>query len=114
MEAKAWGHGMPDNIFIAKLSMDTATGTFNPFYSDIKVYPNPADDELMIDLGSILKTNKIPEIKLINLEGKSLNIIPVRKNDLWQINTSSIPDGMYILQVKGITEDIKNRIIINH
>ena len=82
--------------------------------NEVIVYPNPADDELMINLGSILKTNEIPEIKLINLEGKPISIIPVCNNAIWTVKTTSIPDGMYILQVKGNAEDIKTRIIINH
>jgi len=64
----------------------------------INTYPNPAQDHLFIETDGL----NVQTIYLLNLQGKSLNhqVNVSQTEDKWQINTSQLETGVYILQVE--------------
>jgi hypothetical protein len=78
----------------------------------VDIFPNPADDEISIDLknkqinSSILiysSSGQIVELRNIKSDYKNL-----------KINTSAWTDGIYLLVIQNKYGVIKNRIIITH
>jgi hypothetical protein len=61
-----------------------------------KVYPNPVTDNLFIELAN----NKISEINVIDMSGRSIMKQSV-SGDKLTLNTASFVPGAYILQLKG-------------
>ncbi|MDX1283541.1 MAG: T9SS type A sorting domain-containing protein [Draconibacterium sp.] len=66
--------------------------------SELKVYPNPCkNSKVIVDFNS----KEIKEIKISNITGKQVLLkkysMPVRKT---QLQLNSIPNGIYLLQVK--------------
>ncbi|MEP6794517.1 MAG: T9SS type A sorting domain-containing protein, partial [Saprospiraceae bacterium] len=77
------------------------------------IYPNPVDDELNISINNNLS---FPiHFKLFGLEGNLYSDAANIHTDNFQINTSSFPDGIYILKMmeqNGVTHVIK--LFISH
>ena len=61
---------------------------------DIRVYPNPALNELKIDLST--QEIEVKEIHLFNYSGKEIDIY-FPQNELFELNVSSLPKGIYSL-----------------
>lgn len=72
----------------------------NPKYDkieDLKLYPNPANDYIMIDFSSQMQNNY--EIKLMDLLGNTL-IQSICTEDKTKISLQGLNNQLYILQVK--------------
>ena len=76
----------------------------NPLES-IKVYPNPAKDELQIELP---KTIKNFNLELSDLSGR---LILNRENET-KVNVSTVPDGAYLVTVKSEGKTAVRKVII--
>jgi uncharacterized repeat protein (TIGR01451 family) len=80
----------------------------------IKVYPNPADEELMIDFG---KMNTIlHSIEIVNIQGKKiLEIIGIDTDEL-TIPIEALSNGTYIVNAKDASGIIqfRTKVIVNH
>ncbi|MBT3302245.1 MAG: T9SS type A sorting domain-containing protein [Bacteroidetes bacterium] len=69
----------------------------------VLVYPNPVSDLLHIKFDGFTSSNELV-ILVLNIEGKQLLIDHVGSSNTSQtnsINVSQLPEGMYILQIKG-------------
>ena len=92
---------------IAYFSSDTllndtttiSTNTQNNKQANFSIYPNPAISKLTIE------SSEIGIIKIKNLLGKT--IYKVRKNNYQhEINTSNLANGIYILQLNGMSSKV--------
>jgi len=61
-----------------------------------KVYPNPATDMLYVDIAD----NSVQQIIVRNMAGNMVGTYAVTKKQV-EINTSSMPAGVYLLQMMG-------------
>ncbi len=64
----------------------------------IKIYPNPANGILNIELVNVASTSSATEIQIINTLGQVLQTTNIL-NPTTQINISSLSNGIYFLQV---------------
>ena len=64
--------------------------------SQIKLYPNPVNDELTIDFGS--QINKISEIKIFNIQGQKIKSLINFKDNASTISTENLAQGLYIME----------------
>jgi hypothetical protein len=75
------------------------TNTQNNKQANFSIYPNPASSKLTIE------SSEIGIIKIKNLLGKT--IYKVRKNNYQhEINTSNLANGIYILQLNGMSSKV--------
>ena len=76
----------------------------------IDIYPNPASTSF-----EITTNNKqiIQEVKLYSIEGKLLKQQTFLENKA-KINTSQLPQGMYIIEVKTKKEQVYKKLLILH
>jgi autotransporter-associated beta strand protein len=85
-----------DNLYTTgKIKVVNATGIDSPEAGDLYVYPNPAGDFIMIDLPEA----GIHRINILNMAG---NAVLETKAFQGRIDISSLPQGMYLLQLKQI------------
>ncbi|MGM0651010.1 MAG: T9SS type A sorting domain-containing protein, partial [Bacteroidota bacterium] len=86
------------------------TGVYNTRKNDIKVFPNPADNFV------ILKTDNEclgGELKIYNLTGRIIFTDEISKN-ITRVDVSGFKSGMYILHVINDDQNIKTKILIQH
>lgn len=76
---------------------------------NLKLFPNPAQNELSIDLSSI-EGNAL--IKICNMESKSFYAAPAIANQMNTISLAEFPNGVYVVQVKTDTKLISQKLII--
>jgi hypothetical protein len=111
--AKANPSGGADDIYISRIDNLGITGQKNIIEDQIKFYPNPASEKVVI----YLPDNFInPEIKIIDSFGKVVitsNSQSAEFNGRFDISTSDLPAGIYILQVKSGIEINFGKLIIN-
>ena len=74
---------------------DVAVKNVQPAYA-AKVYPNPAADVLYVDVTD----NTVQQIAIMNMAGNVIGNYAVTQKQL-TINTSSLPAGVYMLQLSG-------------
>lgn len=134
MYEKIWIHGTPPNIQIDSAHNASfpnifgvpANGTVYRFISkqsasvtsvknerDIRIYPNPADKEIIITRAA--NANETLKISLLDLNGRLLNDYNMNAGaKQLSIPSSQLPAGMYNLHIKG--RDIENsyKVSVSH
>jgi len=90
---------------IAYFSSDTllndtsTTNSLNHKQTNFSIYPNPASNKLTIE------SNEIGIIKIKNLLGKTIYKAK-KSNYLLEVNTSHFANGIYILQLNGMSSKV--------
>ncbi len=82
---------------------ETPAGIKNLTKDDLKVYPNPASNNIFIDCKNYQKT------EIFNLNGKKI-VETYRKT----INSSFLPEGMYFLKIFFDKNVVNKKVIIKH
>jgi len=94
--------GGGNNIFIDDINVDgvNITGLItNQLSSEIKLFPNPAKENLQIKLGELEKTST--EIEISDVIGKHCITQKINsKEDLAHINIASLKNGVYFIRIK--------------
>jgi len=87
--------------------------TFKVDKQEMNVYPNPSQGKLFIELLNNENENNL--ISILNLEGKCLLKIKAKhlNEHLYEIDLSSLQNGMYMLEFKNIDNIYAKKIIIN-
>lgn len=65
--------------------------------TEIKLYPNPVNDYLMIELGN--SKDAIYDLSIIDLSGKEVINKQISKSD--EVNVSGLKEGVYMVTIKG-------------
>lgn len=76
---------------------------------EIRVYPNPANEYLMIQ-----SEGRVTEIRVINLNGKVWNFELDKFRKKMRFPTSSIPSGQYFLEIHTPRGYLYRKIEIQH
>jgi len=81
----------------------------------IKVYPNPANNEIKVVWDSKANT-QVSTISITNLMGQWVYSKTISGNQEGQItvNTSNFPDGIYFIELTGSKEKSVKKIIVQH
>ncbi len=81
---------------------------------DFSVYPNPAEDRVIIDVESVDKVGHI-RIQFVNLQGAVVmreNIFSENNSCIKPIDISALPRGLYIITIYKGAESQNKKIII--
>ncbi|MFI5140720.1 MAG: T9SS type A sorting domain-containing protein [Bacteroidia bacterium] len=94
-----------DSVYVRA---DTASQTTSikdqaAIQSQIKIYPNPANNKISIDVTDVI------DVKLFDVVGKQ--ITSTKTNN---IDVSNLTNGVYFIQVKSSTTTITQKIIVQH
>ena len=73
----------------------TAVTNVNNTATDVKIYPNPANDVINVDINTTV-TGGDKEVEVLNLLGQRLYTVPVVNNRA-QVNVSGLPGGTYLI-----------------
>lgn len=92
------GGGIPFNGF----SGDSSNTGFN-------IYPNPAIDQLHI----VFPDNLPKNIKLFNFQGMLINSLTVKSN-IFDMDVSTLPNGIYLLEIQQGAAKVTEKIIVQH
>ena len=63
---------------------------------EVRIYPNPVDDVMYID-----NAVSMSEIRIINMMGQVVRKVPADSRSFYELNTSDLNQGVYILSVYG-------------
>ena len=74
---------------------ETPIGIDEVIESPMHVYPNPASDYLMVD-----DYSSSENLLLINSSGQSFNIPSFREGNHSKIDVTSLPEGLYMIEIK--------------
>lgn len=75
------------------------------------LYPNPANEQLIIELNN--KAHATYSLALIDLFGKT--VLQLNTNQEKEtVNTSQLPEGVYVIQIKSNTISNTQKLIIRH
>jgi len=77
--------------------------------TDLKVYPNPASDQLTINLST--EAFHLIRINLVSLDGKNVITKNVKTNNL-NINVTDVSSGVYLLQLILEDDIVYKKIVI--
>ena len=79
----------------------------------VTIFPNPSSDETIISLKS--SNNLISIVNIYDMLGKKINLDTVEKLEKQKtINTSLIPNGIYLLNIKSQSNTFTKKLIIAH
>ncbi|MFK7757699.1 MAG: T9SS type A sorting domain-containing protein [Flavobacteriales bacterium] len=74
------------------------------------VYPNPANNRLVIDSNS---EHINFSVKLVDRYGTIL-ITAFSQQGICKVNTASTPEGLYFIKVEGDKKQLKKALVIDH
>jgi hypothetical protein len=77
---------------------------------DVKIFPNPASDEITIDLTRF--DNENSTIEICDLNGKSMYCESSINQSILRINTFGLSRGVYIVTAKTSTSAIRHKLLI--
>ena len=77
----------------------------------MRISPNPGDKQVLIQWTQASGNNSTAEIKLLNMSGQLLWIKKTMDNHI-TVNTSTMPVGTYLVQIKQNNEAILNKKLI--
>ncbi|MFN4147288.1 MAG: T9SS type A sorting domain-containing protein [Runella sp.] len=105
---------LPQNAMYVVLSNapPTITSTSSEKKTEIEVFPNPANDEVVIQLNE--SSNSHHTISVLTVEGKSLYTLQNSNKPLHRIDTQLWPSGVYWVIVESENHKISKKIIIEH
>ncbi len=95
---------------ILRIAPASSTGIIKPYKSSFKVYPNPAQQKLNIEVKE--RVNENAHITIYNSFGKVVKHYSM-KDYRMSIDVSSWASGMYLLQLAGNSNNEIKKIIIN-
>ena len=75
---------------------------------DIRIYPNPVDDYAYVEIGFELKGEA--QITLHDMSGRQVQTLKT-KNKMTKINTSVLPQGVYIVTAKTPQKSVNSKIV---
>jgi len=77
---------------------------------DIRIYPNPVEDYCYVEIGFPLQYNEEAEIYLHDMSGRQVQNLKT-KNRVTKINTSGLPQGVYIVTANTLTKVVNAKIV---
>ncbi|RRQ46202.1 T9SS type A sorting domain-containing protein [Chryseobacterium sp. SC28] len=77
---------------------------------DIRIYPNPVEDYAYVEIDFELQKGEEAEIRLHDMSGKQVQSIKT-KNAVTKINTSSLPQGVYIVTANTSNKSVNTKIV---
>jgi anaerobic selenocysteine-containing dehydrogenase len=84
----------------------------NQIGENVKIYPNPAKEFIMVDLNGI--NEKINHLKIVNLQGQmvySSNL--TNQSQLINVPLNNLSEGVYYLQIQTNNEIITKKIVVS-
>lgn len=91
------------------------TGVASTNFDEVKInaYPNPANDFVVVQIGGLLKENA--DVKLFDMTGKLVrNTTIAAGSTLSYVDTRTLYDGQYILQLSNAQYMHTSKILIQH
>lgn len=109
--AGEWNDINPANTIYYIVEIEGTVGVNNtPAEQQLKVYPNPAKDQVTIALGTD-KTNA--SVALINLSGQKVMERQTADNEL-TLNVAQIPSGVYVIAIEKGAIHSYEKIVVVH
>ncbi|WP_299112880.1 choice-of-anchor L domain-containing protein [uncultured Winogradskyella sp.] len=93
-----------NTTFIEPLSVNDFNG------ADVSLYPNPANTKVTIALNG--KSVNDLEVSLIDIQGKIISTPQVVRDDLLELDVSSLNSGLYFVQLKNDSRIVIEKLII--
>ena len=107
---------MRDTILSLLSHPTLAVSSLSASISDLSVFPNPLSDQLSVQVS--LRESADISLEIIDITGRQVYTLPVEKHNTGtvskQINTSSLPDGCYLLKLSVNGEMTTRHISIMH
>jgi len=100
---KVIGKSVDGTLISEKISSSSSTATlsvpeFNP--NGVKLYPNPASNELMLEFNNSIEKLKL---EIIDVRGRVLFSGETRNTSLEKININTFPQGVYFIRIYSET-----------
>lgn len=95
------------------LICNNLTSTEEPYLADLRIYPNPANDLLNIEINSLHAEEA--NVQLMDALGR------IHQQNSWQLNTGlnrfslqlgSLPSGIYLLEMRSRKNKLKKKIVV--
>ncbi|MBL7930851.1 MAG: T9SS type A sorting domain-containing protein, partial [Bacteroidia bacterium] len=93
---------------IVKPVLYTGNSLFDFAHSDIRVFPNPADRFLELKISGLDLKTHFDKISIYNSLGQIVTTEEVKT----KIGTESLPEGVYLLELRGNSGTVSKRFVI--
>lgn len=91
----------------------TALPDIESLQRQIKIWPSPAISKVMISASTFGTFRDFKKISVFNCSGKVVFDCPLDEQDNIELDTASLQDGVYILELEG-TYKIRKRFVVFH
>ena len=89
---------------------ESAVSIGNPVNASIKLYPNPANAELTIEVGDL--PSKVSTIQVLDIHGKvCLNTGLIPTEDIIKVNIEQLPTGIYFVKLENDGQSVYSRFV---
>jgi len=104
------GKLLKSSTFELEVIDESAVSIGNPVNTSLKLYPNPANAELNIEVGDL--PSKVTTIQVLDIHGKvclSTGLIPTE--DIIKVNIEQLPTGVYFVKLENAGHTVYSRFV---
>jgi len=103
----AWGWAIDD----VEVRLEMSTPVFDPTFEEINIYPNPASEQLLIELPS---QTRVTEVSIFDLQGRRILVQDaILSDNAFRLDVSRFSPGLYLLELREDRElVVSERIVI--
>lgn len=87
----------------------------NEDFTDFNIWPNPAGDYVNISLSTIKQSGRV-DMSLFDIQGRLISEIALESSEFlsgsYMLNTSHLPEAIYLLEIKGVNQSAIKKIVI--
>jgi hypothetical protein len=96
------------NAFAIRLKMGDQMGLNEDNTSNVSVYPNPASDEVNINIEGLIGD---VQVRILDLSGKEVYASNLNGSSVNTVNVNSLAKGVYTIEVKNEEKTITRKLI---
>ena len=104
------GKLLKSSTFELEVIDENAVSIGNPVNTSLKLYPNPANAELTIEVGDL--QSNITNIQVLDIHGKvCLNTGFIPTEDIIKISIEQLPTGVYFVKLQNAGQSVYSRFV---
>jgi len=97
-------------LYTAEFPLDPGVAVHNPVEKELRVFPNPSDGNIQLDLTSF--GHHIVNITMTDITGKIVLDKAVTAGNVRTLDLGHLPEGSYILQISSSNDQMQTKVVL--
>jgi len=97
-------------LYTAEFLLDPGVAVHNPVVKELRVFPNPSDGILQLDLTSF--GQHVVDVTMTDITGKIVLDKAITAGNVETLDLGHLPGGSYILQISSSNDHMQTKVVL--